>query len=299
MKHFLVILGITALVWLGVSMSEKDEYPMRVRVEMSGYDTVRYAILQADTSLDLQVTLSGFHAFLHSLRQDVPTVQIPLHDGQNAVAVSSVTELLRQSIVGAKQVRCNSDSLRIVLSERGRRSYKPKIDEVEFTFTEQYGLYGEPVITPDEVTLFGPDEVLATIPEVKVAPTGLYNISSSGTYRLSLEPVWERYADVHPSCREVTLWLPVEAYVEKDYVTPIQMVGADTTVTYKLYPEQVTVRAWVAQRDLQREPEFAVTVAYADVLASDGRLTPELVRFPDYVRPRSIEPAEVQCVVIK
>ena len=46
MKHFLVILGLTALVWLGVSMSENDEYPMRVRVEMTGYDTVRYFVLR-------------------------------------------------------------------------------------------------------------------------------------------------------------------------------------------------------------------------------------------------------------
>lgn len=299
MKHFLVILGITALVWLGVSMSEEDEYPMRVRIEMTGYDTVRYAIVQADTALDLQVRLSGFYAFLHSLLQDTPTVQVPLQDGQNAVAVKAVDELLRQSIAGAQQVECTRDSLRVVLAERGRRTYRPKIDDVEFTFTEQYGLYGEPVITPAEVTLFGPDEVLAGIKEVKVAPTGLYNIKSSGTFRLPLEPVWEQYADVHPSCREVSLYLPVEPYVEKDFVTPVRMVGADTAATFKLYPEQVTVRVWVAQRDLQREPEFTVTVNYADVLKSDGHLTPKLVEFPDFVRPRSLEPREVQCVVIK
>ena len=56
MKRFLVILGITALVWLGVSMAESGEYPMEVRVEMVGYDTIRYAVVSADTVLPLKVT---------------------------------------------------------------------------------------------------------------------------------------------------------------------------------------------------------------------------------------------------
>lgn len=280
-------------------MSEEDEYPMRVRVEMTGYDTVRYAIVQADTSLNLQVKLSGFNAFLYGLFQEVPTVEVPLQEGQRAVALTSLSEPLRQSIIGASQVKCDKDSLRIVLSERGRRSYKPRIDGVEFTFTEQYGLYGAPIITPSEVVLYGPDEVLAKIPEVRVVPVELHDITSSSTYTLALEPVWERYVDVHPSCREVSLYLPVEPYVEKEFQTPIRVTGADTTVTFKLYPEQVTVRAWVAQRDLQREPAFTVTVDYADMLTSNGHLSPKLVEFPDYVRLRSLEPSEVQCVVIK
>ena len=59
MKRFLVILGITALVWVGVSLSEENDYPVRVRVEYIGYDTVRYALLQADTLLPVQAHISG------------------------------------------------------------------------------------------------------------------------------------------------------------------------------------------------------------------------------------------------
>lgn len=297
MKRFLVILGITALVWLGVSMADEGEYPLEVRVAMVGYDTVRYAMASADTSLPLKVTMSGFNAYLNSHRRQ--EVQVEVSEEGDAVAVSALRQRLLHSILGAREVSSPVDSLHYVLAPRGQRTFRPRLDNLTFTFTEQHGLYGEPMVTPSEVTLYGPDEVLAQIKELKVAATGIHDISGSATYHLPLEPVWLQYSDVHPSVTEVAIYLPVEAYVEKDYQVPITVVGADTTVTLRLYPETATVRAWVAQRDLLREPEFVVAVEYGDVFANEGRLATRLVEFPAYVRPRSVEPAEIQCVVIK
>lgn len=297
MKRFLVILGVTVLVWLGVSMAEEGEYPMQVHVEMVGYDTVRYAVVSTDTVLPLKVSISGFNAFLNSQRRQVLHVTVP--DDGNAVAFSSLQNQLLHTILGAKAVSSSVDSLRVVLAPRGWRTFRPSLDNVNFTFVDQHGLYGEPTLTPDEVTLYGPDEVLAQIDGLKVAATNIRDISESGTYKLPLEPIWRQYADVHPSCAEVDLFLPVEAYVEKDYSVPITVLDADTHMLLRLYPEVAKVRAWVAQRDLAREPEFVVAVNYKDIFLNEGRLVPRLVEFPSYIRPRSVEPSEIQCVVIQ
>ena len=93
--------------------------------------------------------------------------------------------------------------------------------------------------------------------------------------------------------------MPVEAYVEREYKVPIQVAGADTSVAVHIYPSEATLHVWVAQRDLHREPEFTVTVNYSDILANGSRIVPQLTEFPGYMRPRGIEPAEVQCVIIK
>ena len=278
-------------------MSEEGEYPMEVRVEMVGFDTVRYAVVNADTVLPLKVTMSGFNAFLNSHYQQHVEVTVP-EDG-SAVEVDALRQQLLHSSLGAKEVSSSVDSLRFVLAPRGQRTFRPRIDNVNFSFTDQHGLYGEPSVTPAEVTLYGPDEVLAQIKELKVAATNIRDISASGTYELPLEPVWSQYADVHPSVTEVSIYLPVEAYVEKDYSVPITVLDADTSVSLRLYPEAATVRAWVAQRDLLREPEFVVAVNYSDIFLNEGRLAPRLVEFPSYVRPRNVEPAEIQCVVIQ
>ena len=299
MKHFLVILALVAMVWLGITMAEQDSYPLTVKVEMVGYDTVRYSVVSRDSLLPLTVRMSGFDALIHSLRPNNSVLRVDMGDGHEAVAVAMLEDQLMHCILGAKQVESEMDSLHLVLAERSCRSYVPRIDDVNFSFDEQYGLYGEPRIVPGEVVLYGPAEVLASIPEVKVAAADLHGIKASGSYRLPLEPVWLHYADVHPSCSYVDVYLPVEAYVEHTFRVPITVLDADTTVSLKLYPEEVSIRAWVAQRDLHRKPDFVVAVNYADVFLHDGRLTPQLMEFPSYVRPRNVEPSEIQCVVFK
>ena len=297
MKRFLVILGLTVLVWLGVSLAEEGEYNIMLRVEMVGYDTVRYAMVSADTVLPVKATMPGFNAFVNSRLQ--PSIKVTVPEGNGAVAVSSLQQQLLRSIIGASEVTSSVDSLRVVLAPRGQRTFRPSLADVEFSFVDQHGLYGEPRVVPEVVTLYGPDEVLAQIAELKVAATHIRNISGSESYRLPLQPVWKQYADVYPSCTEVTVELPVEAYVEREYRVPVVVQDADTGVSLKLYPDEVTVRVWVAQCDLHRTPEFAVTVDYRDVFLNEGRLTPRLVEFPYYVRPRSVEPQEIQCVVIR
>lgn len=301
MKRFLVILGLTAIVWLGVSMSEPMEYPVQVRVNYTGYDTVRYAMLSADTSLTLRITSDGYTAFLLGLIDEVPEVEVPVSGSgmQRSADIGVLYAAVREGMVGIRGVTCGVDSLRVTLAERGHKTLRPNLDQVSFEFAEQYALYGQPSITPSEVTLYGPEEVLATITSLPVAKTTVSGIQASGSYTMRLEPVWRIAGDVHPSCSEVTVYVPVEAYVERDYKVPVQVVGADTSVSVHVYPPDVTLHVWVAQRDLHREPEFSISVDYADIIKGGSHIVPQLTEFPGYVRPRGITPKEVQCVIIK
>lgn len=301
MKQFLVILALTALVWLGVSMMEPTEYPVRVHVEMEGYDTVRYALVKADTDLTLRVKTDGYRAMLYSIRKEEPVIKLAVAEEglRHSVPADDVYDLLKAQMYGVISVSGNIDSLRVVLAERHHRTFRPRLDKVDFSFAEQYGLYGQPVVTPAEVTLYGTEESLDGIEDVFVAKAAVKDIKASGSYVLPLEPVWESRVDVKPSCREVSVYVPVEPYVEREYRVPIKVAGADTTVELKVYPEEAVLKVWVAQRDMQRTPNFEVAIDYSDVLAHKTEITPRVVEFPGYVRLRNVEPQNVQCVIIK
>ena len=303
MKHFLVILAITALVWCGVSMSETHDYPMSLHVEMMGFDTVRYAVVRADTLVPVHVGMPGFNAAAVSLIGMHLHVELPMTaEGLNrSVAWTDVEDAFRQQLssFGVRRLAAGRDSLRLALAERSHRTLRVSLDSAHFAFREQYGLYGEPRVTPATVTLYGPDAILAGITDIQVQPTTITDIAATASYTLRLDPQWRRHGDVRADVSEVTVYLPVEPYVERDYMVPIVVEGADTSVRMKVYPEEARVRVWVAQCDLDRVPEFRVAINYADVLASDGRLAPQLLQFPSWVRPRYVEPSEVQCVVIR
>lgn len=284
-------------------MSEQHEYPLHVGVDILGVDTVRYAVVYADTSIDLRVEMPGINAALISILDKKPRIVVDFSNNtlHRSAAIADLSENIVQQLsgLGISHVVGGRDSIHLHLAARSSRSFPVRLDSVEFSFSEQYGLYGEPTVEPATVTLYGADSLLATIKEVQVARSQIVNISSSETYQLALDPVWNRVGDVRASVNKVNVHLPVEAYVERDYFIPIEVYGADTTVRFRLYPAEAKVRAWVAKRDLQRTPEFRVTIDYNEVLAGVTRQKPRLLEFPSYLRPRSVEPQEVQCLIIK
>ena len=301
MKHFLVIFALTAVFWLGLAMSDKKDYTVDVRVEATGFDTVRDAVAEADTMLRMRVNASGFWAFAYGFRGGIDPLHIAVEgDGlRRAAGVERVYEALRAELPGVGKVEAGTDSVRVLLAKRSSKAYVPSLDNAVFSFADQYGLYGQPSISPPEVELFGPKEQLDSIAELKVVATTIEDIRSSGVHTLKLEPVWKERVGVKPSHTEVKVYLPVEAYVERQFKAPVTVVGADTTVELHIYPDVVTVDAWVAQRDLHHEPRLVVQVDYADIVGGRQQLEPRLVEFPDYLRPRQVEPAEVQCVIIR
>lgn len=301
MKRFLAILGLTAIFWFSLSMSEQKDYMFDVKIVPQGFDTVRYAVAKADSVVAFKVRTSGFHAFVYSVNGGLSPLQVEFDgDGlHRAVGADQLCGMLDQSVSGVSGVEASIDSVRLDLAKRTSRTYQPLLDKADFSFEEQYGLYGRPEITPAEVELFGPAEQLDKIKELHVKSTSIQGIKSSGTFTIDLDPVWEKYVGVRPSCTSVQVYLPVEAYVERQYKVPITVANADTAVSFRFYPEQVTVHAWVARRDLHRDQHFVVEVDYADIMAGGQHLTPRIAEFPDCLRPRRIEPSVVQCIVLK
>lgn len=301
MKHFLVILGLTALVWLGVSMSEPVEYQQEVKVSYTGYDTIRYAVVEADTVVEVNIASDGFSALVQSLSHRSLAVKLATEGTvqHRTVAVEKLYQAIRDQWTGVKSVSCRHDTLHLSLAERSSRTYHPNIADLDITFAEQYGLYGQPKVSPTEVTLYGPEDVLAKIDEVRVAPTAIHNLTHTDIYTLPLDPAWRSMGDVYASVDEVKVEIPVETYIEQVYRVPITVDNLDTTVQLRLYPTEATVHVWVAQRDLQRKPEFTVSLDYDDIVARKEHLKPTLTTFPSYLRPRRVEPNEVQCVIIK
>ena len=73
-----MILGLTALVWLAMAMSERKEYNLPVKVKMTGFDTKRYAVVSADTLMMLQVESTGFNVFFLGLKKEPLTIEFDI-----------------------------------------------------------------------------------------------------------------------------------------------------------------------------------------------------------------------------
>lgn len=307
-------------MWLIVVMSEEHEYPLHVRVQMSGYDSNRYAVLQADSALMFHVHASGFSALAMSMRRDTVTLTVEMHGDAvqhyqrpaaggtgvllcHSIAAVDLIETFYQQFSHYRLRSASSpkDSLRLVLVTRSSKTVPVNIADLQVAFTDGYGLYGEPSVDPAQVTLYGPVEALANIHELRLTPTAVSPLHTSAVLQLPLDPVWNRFGDVKTSTTHVSVSIPVSPYVERRFSLPISVLHADSTVRLHLYPDQVEVRVWVAHNDVASLSASALEVAvdYRDIHSGIPMLQPRLVRFPDRVRMRSITPQEIQYVIIK
>lgn len=300
-----------------MAMSEPRDYPVQVRVEMTGFDAKRYAVVKADSMVTLQVQSTGFSALIHSmkgkplvLRLNIDGDEIRRYSPQGgesrlvcrSVAVNDLRDKLKDQLSerGMKMVGSAKDSLHLVLSERKGRTYKVDISGVKIGFAEGYGLFGEPAVSPSEVTLYGDEERLAKIDKVSVKPLVVNNLNKTSTFKLELDNSWSE-GDIFASVESVSLKVPVEQYVEKEYSLPVTVVDRDSLVRINLYPDHVTLKVWVPRNDLNAvtAEHFSATADYGEVSEHKRSLPVRLNRFPKNVRLHSLTPEEVQYTIIK
>ena len=317
-RGFLAVLGFTALVWLAMAMSETNEYSLPVNISFSGFDAKRYAVVSADTAITLQVESSGFNIFLLSLKKVAPTFvfdvrneSVRRHTRQRgnvddlcfSVALSDLTSLLSDlfSSSGVRAVGSARDSLQLVLNERDSKVFHPDLNKLRINFSDGYGLYGEPMVSPTEVTLYGPPEVLAAIDGVGVKPTQLDNVRETGSFRVPLDCSWKALGDVYSSAEVLTVNIPVKRYVEREFSIPVIIDESGNDENLRLYPDRVVLRAWVAQDDVATisSDRFVVSANRDDIKSGAQKLKLSLRRFPRNVRIRSMEPEEIEYVIIK
>ena len=291
---------------------------MPVRVKMTGFDTKHYAVVKADTSLMIQVEATGFNALILGLKKEPLTFELDIKneavhryshqrdavlDLFRTVALVDVSSQLfdQLSSFGVHYLGSVRDSLVLVLNERASKVFRPELDNLKINFSEGFGLYGEPIVSPAEVTLYGSPEVLASIDHVGVKNISIDGVRETGTFRVPLDEAWKNLGDVFSSADMLTVNIPVKRFVEQHFTVPVTILGADSSQAVRLYPDHVTFHVWVAQDDFAAvsADRFAASVLYDDILSGAQRLSLHVDRFPRNVRIRKVEPEEIEYVVIK
>ena len=156
-RSFWIILVITAIVWLGVTMSEHNDYPLEVKVEWVGYDSARYVVTHADTLLPLTIRSNCFLAIGRYQTVKHQRYQISVtSDTVIKVGEALFEDLLNQfAFHGTHGVKSSTEKLSLSLVEQGSKGFVPQLRNVDFDFAEQCGLSGNPTIEPDTVWLYG------------------------------------------------------------------------------------------------------------------------------------------------
>lgn len=309
-RAFFFALIAVAIVWIVSSMTEQKCFRETYNIVFDNIDTAKYAIMQEDSALTIDISSNGFNAFRRGVR-DNNDIHIDLssfirqHVDDSAFSVKLRTEeyldLIKSQLdmSGVSEVNPVTEHIDISLMLRRRKAFVPDISNVSFNFNKMAGLSGEPVIIPDSIYLYGSSTSLSKVEMISAKEQSINNINKSGNYRIELEPIWEKYPDLHISNEQVELYIPVEQFVEKTISLPVVVTDISEKSQCNLYPALVSVQLLIpeSQLDTFDPSDYLVTASIRET--RDNHLTPQLVKFPSTVRIKSITPSRVQYVIFE
>lgn len=309
-KPFLVCLLITIVFWMVQTLSDTYEYEKVYPIDFVGYDNQKFSFISSDTVMSVSVKSTGFQ-YISGLFERNNVVKFDVKNesyyetGGNKVYALSLKDnkdKIKEQVLflRQKEMQFQTDSVRLILAQRATKKVKPIVENVEFSFDRQYGLYGKPKVYPDSIEIYGSEKSLENITEIETKQQTIYNINKTGFYELELKSPADKYPDIQLSTEYVKIHLPIEKYTEMKIMVPLEFKVEDTSLQVRLYPESVEVILDVALKDYKtiNEDMFAAEVQYTGDVTKN-MLPVQLSKFPSKVRIKKIKPEQVQYVIIK
>ncbi len=301
-SNMMSFVAIAALLWLIIKLSAN--YTVTEPLTINIKDAPSNMVLTNGTQ-KIKVTLStsGFellnYYFKPTARRkvDISLEEVPLHkDSESTYSFNS--SYAREKIANFLTIEPNEvsfDENRIILNMEQLDSVRVKvIPNVDLTYEKQYNRLGKIHLTPDSVTIYGPKNKIAAIDNVHTQDLTLRNINQNIDIDLPLK----LDETLNTNCKEVNVKIFVEKYTEAIANVPITN---DSKQKLRLFPDKVKIKYIVSLTDynITKENSFKVNIDTADINTSDNFLPIYLTDYPNNTRIISIEPKEVEYIIIE
>lgn len=301
-SNMMSFVAIAALLWLIIKLSAN--YTVTEPLTINIKDAPSNMVLTNGTQ-KIKVTLStsGFellnYYFKPTARRkvDISLEEVPLHkDSESTYSFNS--SYAREKIANFLTIEPNEvsfDENRIILNMEQLDSVRVKvIPNVDLTYEKQYNRLGKIHLTPDSVTIYGPKNKIAAIDNVHTQDLTLRNINQNIDIDLPLK----LDKTLNTNCKEVNVKIFVEKYTEAIANVPITN---DSKQKLRLFPDKVKIKYIVSLTDynITKENSFKVNIDTADINTSDNFLPIYLTDYPNNTRIISIEPKEVEYIIIE
>ena len=171
----------------------------------------------------------------------------------------------------------------------------------EINYQLGYSAKGNIQITPDSITLSGPESILDTIRSVQTIPLVMNDVASSINEELDLKP-FAVSDKIKFNQTSVTLSAEVEKFTEGTQKVSFVILNPPQDVTINTFPKEVTITYKVALSNFNEVNAASFLVECDYLMSSENNLSylvPRLSRQPDLVKNVKITPSKIEFVIEK
>ena len=299
---FLVFLFIATALWLIIKLSK--EYTTQGVVNLVYTEVpVNKWISTPEQTLKYSFVADGFVILSNKMVPSrkrvvsIPLNQVPYRlEGGFTYSISSqyVVERLADWLnIPAGSITVNEDKQYFNMEDLQSRQL-PVAVPLDVQTQRQYQLYGDPEVTPDVVTVYGPKNLLDTLTRVYSLPVSALDVSETFRRTVSLDLM---DGAIRSEVDRVDVVVPVEQYTERDLEVP---VAVDDSLELRFFPETVRLKCMVPICDYASigPSSFQVLVDTAQLHRLQPLLDVRLVKTPANVQVLKMEPSQVEYLII-
>lgn len=299
---FLFFLLISSLLWFLIKLSK--EYTTQTAFTVVYTEApVNKWVSTNDQRVNLSFVADGFVTLRHNLvRQtnrivEIPLIEVPYRlEGGNTYSYGSqyVAERVADWLgVPAGNVTVNDDKQYFNMEDLQQKELQVHVP-MDLKPQRQYLVYGDPIIEPATITVYGPKSVLDTMEIISTAPFNAVNANTDITKTLSVD-----YCDgtVKGADPTVQVTVRVEQYTETLVEVPVTITDS---LQVRFFPETMNVKCMVPIRDFA-----TLTPALFQVLADTAQLhlrqpllDIRLVKVPEHVQIIKTDPDQVEYLIV-
>lgn len=304
-KRFLVLttcLLVAISAWLFMALNNKYPYTVKTVLKYNSIPQKKaFHPLQSDT-VDLQVEGTGWQLLFARLRIKPQSIAISLEklNNRNFILFSEqLYNVNNQLETSQKIISVKPDTLYFDFSEKTVKRVPVKLVS-DIGFVKQYGIANPIEITPDYVTISGPEEELKKIKHWDTDSLNMTDVQYTSKSMVPMTQSKMKNVSIFPASVEVKV--PVDEFTEKVIDVPLRVINNREYYSVKLYPRKVKITFLVAlSKYNQINEEFIEAVVDMNEWKTLGhnRLRVNIVRFPDFCKLIQIVPEKVDFIIEK
>lgn len=299
---FLVFLVISALLWFLTKLTK--EYTSQTTFTVTYTEVpVNKWVSTAEQQVKLSFVADGFVTLRHNLvRVQNRVIEIPLNEvpyrleGGNTYSYSSqyVAERAADWLgVPAGNVTVNDDKQFFNMEDLQSKELPVKVP-LDVKTQRQYHVYGRPHVNPDQLTVYGPKNLLDTMTAVFTATLHATNVSED-----LVQPLSVNFYDgaIRSDVATVEVLVEIEQFTEIDVEVPVKCTDS---INLRFFPETMKVKCLVPIRDYASisGASFKVLADTAQLHQLQPLLDIKLVQMPDNVQVLKTEPEQVEYLIV-
>lgn len=299
---FLFFLLISSLLWFLIKLSKEYTTQTAFTIVYTNAPVNKW-VSTTDQKVNLSFVADGFVTLRHNLVRDPNrVVEVSLDDvpyrleGGNTYSYGSqyVAERVADWLgVPSGNVTMNDDKQYFNMEDLQQKELSVEVP-LEIKTQRQYLVYGDPIIDPATIMVYGPKSVLDTMNTLHTEPFFATGANADITKSLAID---YRGGVVRGAESIVQVTVRVEQFTETLVEVPVTVTD---TLLVRFFPEAMSVKCMVPIRDFASlsPAAFVVLADTAQLHLRQPLLDIQLVKVPEHVQVVKTEPEQVEYLIV-